>query len=363
MNEPNTSAVAPSAAAENPLATLADYDRYASEALRATAEPPQPDPAAPTEATPGTESSLGEVQSPAAPAASQPPGLDEDPEPTPEELSSLNDAGKRALQAERDKRKAAREENKTLRDRLNALEAKLNPTAPDAPRAPEATPPPPSTPSVPASLAECRTFDQVAAKELEAKQNKHLVTELILAMATGDHEAVLQTLKEQHVEQIGDTPLEEATDAQLRQLIVNAEKGCDLVIHNAPARREQLSREALAFADAGKILPGLGSPNHAAHKAFEAFVRANPNVRTLGHNWPVMVAKGIAHELGIARPTAAPNGGTPQTPTPRSAPGAPRTSTGMLPKTSDIDEVRARLHSGQGTQADMERYAVLSLRQ
>ena len=377
---PTTPPAAPSAPATppaNPLTTTTDFDRYAAEALRAMENPspvpPAPaNPAAPAEpAAVAPESPATEVPPPAAPADAPPVAGAEadldDPEPSAEELASLSDAGKRALQAERDKRKAAREEVKSLKAQLEALQAQITQPAPApaAPSAPEATPSAPSAPSVPASLAECRTFDQIAAAELQAVQTKAVASELILAMTQGDRPAVIEGLKAQNVTAIAGTPLEDVSDAQLRSLLVSAHKGCELTITQAPQRRAQLQREAMAFADAGKILPGLGTPNHAAHKAFEAFVRANPNVRQLGPNWPALVAHGVANQMRGASPASVPAAipaTLPPPPPPPPPPSAPRTSTATLPAKSELDEIVKRLNSGQGTQADMDRYAVLALR-
>lgn len=360
-------APAPSAPA-NPLQTLADFERYATAAL--DAQDPALTPAAPP--PPATSESPVAPAAPAAPPPSDPP--DDVPEPTPEELAQLNEPGQRALKAEREKRRAAREELKTLRAGLERLIATPAPPNPDpdpaaaVPSTPEATPAtPPTPPAVPANLAQCRTFDQVDAAVLQATQTQALTHELMLALSAGDRETVIQRLTEQNVKAIGETPVAEASDAQLRQLVVNAHTGCSLTIAQAGQRKETLRREALSFTEAQKILPGLGQANSAEHKAFAAYLQQYPGVRNLGPNWPQMVAEGVAHRLGRTAasvpPVAVP--GLPvvtaTAPAPRSAPGAPRTSTAAVPARNQLDTLREKIASGQASDKDMRLYAELSL--
>jgi len=372
---PAPQTAAPSAPAANPLATPADFDRYAALAITANLTPP-PEPAAAPAVPPGPESPPVEQQvavseSP-APAATVP--ADEDPEPSAEVLASLNDAGKRALQAEREARKEARAKVKELEAKVAELQAKNTPPAdatiatPPNPPAADPAAAPTDTPSVPGALANCRTFDQVDASTMQAVRDKSLATKLILKMSAGDKPAVLEALKAQKVANIDGTPLDDATDAQISELLVNVQTGCEVTLQQAPLRKAELAREANSFIEAGKILPGLNDPKSAAWKAFATYVQQNPTVRNLGPAWPQMVAEGVAHRLSRSSPgtvtattpppAAAP---APVPPTPRSAPGAPRTSVAALPKKSEREEIVERLNNGTATTKDMDRYASLSL--
>lgn len=359
----------------------------AAESLRAPAsEPPQPQ-TAPT-APAAIESPAAPVPAPAvAPSAAEavegsPSGQpDEDPEPSPEELATLGDAGRRALDAERTKRRAAREEVKSLQGKIAELEARLQavpapPTPPVAPSAPDPAviPPTPNPPAVPQNLMECQTFDQVDAVTMTALQAKTTATELMLALNANDRTAVVERLKAEGVTALRGQPVDQVDDATLRSVIVHAQSGAEMTLLQAPQRKAALRSEAISFTEAQKLLPGLNQAGSPDFNAFKSALDANPAVRNLGPNWPLLLAQNVAFHLGRTKtataPTPPPAGGavpaaaaaTPPTPpTPRPAPSAPRASAAALPPKSELDEVRARLNSGKGTTADMERYARLSM--
>lgn len=357
---PATLPAAPAPSA--PLQTLADFDRYAAEALRANEIQPSP-PAAPV--VPAV------AESPAAPAtpATEPVEPSEDAEPSPEVLASLSDAGKRALEAERTKRKTARADLKAAQDQIAELTARLNPPTPAAPSAPETTPAlapaTPPSPAVPPNLAECRTFDQVDALTLAAIHAKATANKLMMAMNAGERDEVLAGLRAENMEAIDGTPLDRATDKQLREFIVNTNTGADITLRKAPAREAALRQEALSFEEARALLPGLSDQKSADWKAFVSAVQATPAIRQLGPRWPVLVAQNVAFHLGKTKSATGPlpPPATPPVipPAPRAAPSAPRTSMAALPRKSETDGLREKLRSGTMTAREMDRLTTLQL--
>lgn len=372
-------ALAPVAIAVPSPLTQADFDKYAADAVMRNLDPAESAAPAPVAAETGQESPPAEV---APPAETSPTADTEDEtEPSAEAQAAWSEGERRihaALVKERTNRKAAREENASLKERLAALEAKINTPAEPAPSPSEPAPPASSpTPSVPGSLAACRTFDQVDASVMQAVNHKALATELIMNLSSGEVEPVREALKAQGVTRIGHTPIDDATPQEVGRLLVSVQSGCERTIHQAPARKAELGAEAVSFVEAGKILPGLTTKNSEAQKMFINFVNTTPNVRNLGPNWPELVAEGCANRLARAKATAtnghangngAANGNgvihqstNPPFPAPRSAPSAPRTSAAVVPRKSEKDEIVSRIHAGTASMKDMDRYAVLSL--
>jgi len=370
---------APSAAASatpQPL-TLADYDRLASQSLQANETPISPaaperpavvpgkeSPPEPTPTVPGTSDNMSAAQAAEPPA---PPVADaeEDPEPTPEELAGLGEAGKRALQAERQKRKDARAENAELRQRLDALEAKLNPPPPPAA---EPIPAPAAAPVAPVyGLEDCQTFEAVDARAMQAVSTEATVLRLQRTLARNGVDAVVPLLKAEKVEQIDGVPVEQAGEEAISEFLSGVYEKTRLDQVQAEPRKQFLANRARNFQSAAQIVPEILDAKTDQAKLFNNLMREQPILRSLP-NGPELAAKLIlGHEVFTSRktktatnPPPVPLTPAPQ-PTPKSAPAAPRRSSEAIPQISELDTLRAKLAAGTATTAEVDRYSALAL--
>lgn len=434
MPEPKTTLTAPSAApagapvnapspASAPSAptatvlTLADYDRLAAESLLANAAPPSiptPTPVTPPAAAPapdGTQGTAGtdpqaaatpaaapgqEPSPAAAPAVVQTPGTEEEiGDPTPEELAQLNEPGQRALKAERQARKDARAEVRTLKQQLAALQTQLagppaeTPTPPAGPaeepagQRPALPPAPAATPSVATpALADCHTFEAVEARSLAAAQTEAEVSSLQNTLQYQGAPAVAQALANRGIEKIGTTPIGEATAEELAGFLNSVLYGTKQTQLQAEPRKRFLVTESQSFAAAVKRLPDLENPKSETYRRVAAFVQQNPQVKT-NANWPLIVAKLYLGEMAFnqaatpagtpgavpaaqpRRPTAiAPAAATmpaPAAPPARQAPGAPAISTAALPQGNRLQELSGKIEKGTATLKEVDEYGRLSM--
>lgn len=358
----------------------------ASLSLRAPAEPnatPVPPVAPESPATPATPPTPPAIPAAVAqpPPTVQTPGTpgDDDAEPSAEVLAALGDPGKRALQAERDKRKAAIAKQTELQAEIDRLKA-LTPAAP-APVPPPAAPaqpatPPPTTPSVvvPTELARCETFEQVDQVRSQAANLQAAAMELNTVLATEGLPAAIENLKANGVETFRGTPVDQLTAAGLAKALSSTWNEAQQTQTLADRQKATIQGQRQSFAQAVNLIPGLKVPGSAQSQLFDGIVAANPQVKQLGPQWPLLVARQI---LGMEAERARTQPTTPATPPPAvpaitpapapamvaSAPGAPRTSAAHVPAPDANAELIARLNSGQATEADMAKLASSSLAQ
>jgi hypothetical protein len=116
-----------------------------------------------------------------------------------------------------------------------------------------------------------------------------------------------------------------------------------------------------------QIVPELSDVNSQAFKAAVRLVNENPLLRQRP-DWPVVVAKLWLGEQAFSAKQAKPAGAAvaPARPaiksTPKSAPGAPRTSTAALPQPSSNDTLKAKIANGTATLAEVQAYALSGVR-
>lgn len=355
--------------------TEADFAKLASLSLAGPADPAATpaSPAAPESpaapATPPAAPGAVVQPPPPVPAASGQP--DDDGDPSPEVLASLGDPGKRALQSEREKRKAASARLAEAQAELDRLKAQLAASAP-APETPPAAPATPPTPPaaapsapVPAELAGCDTFEQVVAVQSKAAGLAAKAMHVNTVLATEGIEAARDLLAANGVQQFQGVPLDELTAAQLAAgLSGHIEHGM-AVQAQADRRKAELVQQRQSFAQACHLVPGLKDPNSASSKAFDALVAANPAVKTLGSNWPLLVAQQLLGiEAAKARlappatvPAIAPAAATPAA----SPPAAPRAAMAHVPPPSAVEALVAKVNNGTATEAEVRHLASLSL--
>jgi len=385
---PTTSPSAPSAPAADPT-RLEYYDRLAAEALTGTPEtpanvpgpePPPETPPAPEPAAPAADPNAPPA-TPAAPAEPGAPAAEDDAEPSPEEQAGWSEGEKRmhsALRKEREKRKEARTELKSLREQFAALEAKVNASPPQpAPTPPDGAAPAPTAPApAPAAmaghgpLADCDTFEAIDARVMAAGQMEAKAVHLQTLVGLGQRDAVLKALTGEKVAEIDGVPLAEASDVQLSQFLAGVHGGAVAVREARDGRKLFLQQQAQSWHQATQILPELASdPKSERARQFAALANQNPQLRQLGPHWPELLATQIlglelrGKNKPVAKPPATATVTTPPPPPPppRPAPGAPRTSAAAVPQPKELEALRAKLANGTATLAEADRYAVLCL--
>lgn len=372
---PTPAAVTPSV--PTPPLTLADYDKLATASLNGTAETPAP-------ATPPATPTAGQESPPAEPVAAAPaagdssavqtPGAEaeEIADPTPEELATLNEAGQRALKAERQKRRDAREENKQLRARLAELEQKPAPPAEPTP----ATPPTPAAPSAETgTLVDCDTFEAVDARAMQAATVEAAALRLNQTFLREGYAAVLPQLAEHGiVEQDGKLVhvaskrvLGEANDETVSGFIANVFEGARTAQAQAPIRKTFLAQRAQSFERAATILPQLRDVKSPEYQQIAGLFQKRAELRSLA-NGPEIAVKLYLGELAwnakLTKPAAAvpPKPAPTVPPHPASAPGAPRLSVPTNgPGKDRKTELSAKIAAGQASLAEVDEYSALAL--
>ena len=383
-----TPPAAPSAPASSPAPQpLADYDRLATESLRANhAEPAEPAPAAPAVAP----ESLAPTGPESPPVEPKPPGDEGTPasvpdddaeaEVSPEILATLNDAGKRALQAEREKRKSARAELKAVKEQLAELQTKLNapPATPPTPakdaEAAPANPPAPTAPSADEGvLVDCDTFEAITARAMQATRAETAALRLNQVLLNEGIEAVLPQLAEYGLvvenEKLLDAQskrvIGDATAKTVGNFITNVFEGARTTQAQAEPRRQFLLQRLANWESAAKILPTINDINSAEFKAISGLINARPELRARADGATIAVKLylgELAWNAKLPKPAAAtPPPKPPVTPALPAAPGAPRTSGAALPKVSERDELANKIKAGTATLAEVDRYSTLSL--
>lgn len=373
---------APSAAESDPT-RLEYYDRLASLALQgpAVAVPPpiaapaaglESPPVAPTATPPGTAPApTPDPNAPAAPPV-QTPGQEpaDEPDTTPEEQATWTEGERKlhsALVKERTARKDAKNELKqtresvdTLKQELDALKAKLNPN-PQPPATPPAQPA-----SAPGALGDCKTFEEVDARAMQATSTEALAERLQFSLVKQGAAPVVEALKQQGITQLNGMPVAEMSEEQLNGFLTSVKEGAKLTQLQAPQRKQQLHSTAIAWESAVKILPGLADAKSPTFARAQQALRDNPQLPTLGANWPVLLAKYLRGDEAPAAPAAAPVPIVqPQPAAPaagRAAPAAPRIAAAPSGQPSELEKLSAKMSDGTATDAEVDRYAVLSLR-
>lgn len=294
----------------------------------------------------------------------------------PEVLATLGEAGQRALQSEREKRKEARKELAELKAKLAALESKSSqpePTAaaPSAEAAESAEPEAaaePETPRVsesapvPTALAECKTFAEVDAMVRTTLQQKGLATELNTVLATVGLDAVVQRFEEQNIQSFRGIPLAKLTPEILARELSTAITHADEVLFASSVQKQNIETTQRVMAQAVTILPGLKDPKSAVRREFNDIAN-NPAVRALGPQWPLLVAQTIVGRQTLAKPAPAPAAPVAPklppvpTPVPVAAPAAPKTSIASMTGVNEVEQIAKRAAEGKATAQDMARYA------
>jgi hypothetical protein len=326
---------------------------------------PEPAPAPAAAVSPATvPPAPGSPELPAARAATpvQTPGPDDEAEPTSEEQARWTEGERTlhgALVKERQKRKEARQESASLRDRLAALEARV-PAEPAA-----GAPPPPAAPiPIPQSIAECQTIEQIEARVAQANANQAKVLHLNTLLSLNQTDAVVEALKADGVKELNGAPLEDAEPAALSGLLAKAYEGCLMTQTAAEPHKRYLLGQAQSMVEATRLIPELKDPTSARARKFVAIVHTNPLVRQMGAHWPQLVARQVLGEESESRLTTATATAPPAPPAPptRPLPGAPRTSVPALPHTSEADAAQARIKAGAGTMEDLKLVSRAALR-
>lgn len=300
----------------------------------------------------------------------------EDAEPSAEVLASLNESGRRALQSERVKRKEARTklaEALAEIERLKAVQpqpsnvvplAPLNGVPPAATQAPVQSAPPSA---VPTELAACQTFEAVDACAMQAVRQEAMAMQLNTVLVTEGVQAVVDRLKANGVETFRGIPVEQLTGGQLAGQLSSTLEQARLTQLAAGQQKQNLADQSRSFADALQMVPEIRDPKSARGQQFAAILNANPRIRELGSNWPVLLAQQILGMEAVRTRTATTPSLQPQ-PVPSaitplaSAPGAPRTSVAAVPQPTELDTIRSRVTSGRASEADMSRYAAMQVR-
>lgn len=324
------------------------------------ADSPAPVPGTTTEPTPNEPAQLNA----------------EDAEPSAEVLASLNESGRRALQSEREKRKEARTklaEALAEIERLKAVQpqpsnvvplAPLNGVPPAATQAPVQSAPPSA---VPQELAACQTFEAVDACAMQAVRQEAMAMQLNTVLVTEGVQAVVDRLKANGVETFRGIPVEQLTGGQLAGQLSSTLEQARLTQLAAGQQKQNLADQSRSFADALQMVPEIRDPKSARGQQFAAILNANPRIRELGSNWPVLLAQQILGMEAVRTRTATTPSLQPQ-PVPAavtplaSAPGAPRTSVAAVPQPTELDTIRSRVTSGRASEADMSRYAAMQVR-
>lgn len=283
-------------------------------------------------------------------------------------MATLGEPGKRALQAEREKRKEAKTQLSAANAEIERLKTLIPPPAP-APGAPApgepSTPAPvaPSAPVVPA-LAACKNSAEVDACVMDAIQKQGLAMELNTVLNTQGFDAVVQRFQASNLDNFRGIPLNELTPAILAREFAQTNQQAEEIKLIAPQQRQVLSAERENMLQAVNLVPGLKDPNGELRKAFNALAN-NPAVRALGPEWPVHVAYTLlGRQASRQTPAPAIVAPLPATPLPPvvPAPGAPSRSVQPAATPTPADDAAARLANGTATEKDMKTLAAGSLR-
>jgi hypothetical protein len=356
----------------------AEFHRALAASMAAAETPPTPAPA------PAIESPAGVASAPvppavpadpgaAAPAAPVPVAEDPDAEPSAEVLASLSESGQRALQAERSKRKEARAELAAAKTEIEQLKAQLQPPAapaapqPAAPGQPPVPAPAPSAP--PTELARCETFEAVDACAMQAITTEAMAMQLNTVLATEGLTAAVEQLRAHGVEKFRGVPLDDLTAADLAGNLSATMRSSREIQMQAHNRKTQIALVGRNFGEAVSLLPALKDPKSAVALEFQAIVAANPRIKELGPNWPVLVANQLIATETIKARTKPPTPPAPVlTPAPApaalpSGPAAPRTSAATLRTPNEMEALSAKINSGKATKEEVRQYTRLSLAQ
>jgi len=373
---PPTTPIAPSANGANRISSLTEaaMAQLAGLSLREladAAEPSTPTPPVAIEspAAPAESPAIVAGQTPTPPeAVSQP----DDAEPSAEVLASLNESGRRALQSEREKRKEARTKLAEALAEIERLKS-VQPPVPVEPAALNAVPaatqapiPSPAPSALPTELAACQTFEAVDACAMQAARQEAMAMQLNTVLVTAGVQAVVDRLKANGVETFRGVPVDQLTGEQLAGQLSSTYEQARLTQLAAGQQKQNLADQNRSFSDALQMVPELRDPKSARGQQFAAILNANPRIRELGSNWPVLLAQQILGMEAVRTRTAT----TPTPPHPQpvpaailpSAPSAPRTSVAAVAQPTELDAIRARVTNGRASEADMTRYASLQVR-
>lgn len=271
-----------------------------------------------------------------------------------------------ALKKERALRKEQKNELKELKDKLAELTSKL-----EGPRPPEPQPPAPPQPvPQPRAMEQCTTPEQVEALNVQAIAMDSQMTRLSAALQRNNIAGVVQALKGQGKQKIGETPIDDATPEQLSEYVTSVQEGARYIQAQAQPRIRYLQQQGQSFIEARKLIPELADPKSARAQKFVGIVNANPWLLQQGANWPVIAAKYLLGDERTSAPAPTPAAATapipvpqpaPQPATARPAPAAPRTAAVAPAPKNELQNLRAKLADGTATEADLDRYAVLSI--
>lgn len=283
-------------------------------------------------------------------------------EPTADEMATWTEGEKRlhgALVKERTESKDARAKLRDAMARLDALESKTPPAAP------QAEPPVPAAqnPTVPATgdiLADCKTFEEVDARVMQAATFKSQASALQNMLLRNGVEPVAERLKASGVEKIGTTPIAEASADQIGDFLAAVYEASEMSQAQAPIRKNWLVQNHQSLQDAVKHLPELNDKTSAAYQAAVRMVQENPLLRNRS-DWPMLIVKNLLGTRALenlAKPPApAPAAPAAPRPAPKPAPGAPRTSVSALPQPAANDALKKKMANGTATMQEVTEYA------
>jgi hypothetical protein len=158
--------------------------------------------------------------------------------------------------------------------------------------------------------------------------------------------------------------VDEISAGQLAEAFADTMQQARTVQLQANNRKDHITATLRSFDAAVNLVPGLKDPNSEAGKQFKAIIAANPGVRQLGVNWPVLVANQIIATDAIKARTKTPTAVmTPAaTPAPASGgPAAPRTSAAAIRPATERDNLAAKMMAGTATDAEVRRLTALNL--
>jgi hypothetical protein len=343
----------------------------------ATPEPPvATPPAAPAPANPAATPDPNAPPAPAAPAVPDPaapvqttgPDDAEDLEPTAEEQATWTDGEKRlygALKKERQARKEAKAESKQTRESMDALKQELDGIKEKLNPNPENNPQPASNSQPVGALGDCHTFESVDARVTQAATTEAFAMRLQTTLSKQGAAPVVEALKQKGITQIGGVPVAELGDEGLSEFLTTVYEGARITQTQADPRKRFLVNQASAWQEAVKQVPELADAKSDRAKRFVQMANENPAIRSMGPNWPLVLAYQVlgreaAAAKGAPAPVAAPAIKPTPTPTPattRQVPAAPRATPPTPPKKNDYEQAAEKLANGTATLADITRMA------
>lgn len=306
---------------------------------------------------------------PAAPVQTN--GLEdtEDAEPTAEEQATWTEGEKRlygALKKERQARKEARAESKQTRESMDALKQEMDGLKAKLQPDPNAAPTPePAAPVASGALGDCHTFESVDARVTQAATTEAFAMRLQTALSKQGAAPVVEALKQKGITQIGGVPVAEIGDEGLSEFLTTVYEGARITQTQADPRKRFLVNQATAWQEAVKLVPELADAKSDRAKRFVQMANENPAVRSMGANWPVVLAyQVLGREAAVAKGAPAPAAAPAIKPTPtpppaatRQVPAAPRATPPTPPKKNDYEQAAEKLANGTATLADITRMA------